>query len=124
MYKKKTLRHMPPVTRRYARILNDLDSVTRRLKNLRNDIARLELDSRALFKKQEYEARIVRSTHPIFSISEDDVLDVAREKFGRDGLTEEQIRGVKKGVEFGLECWWEVVAAALEEVLRLETESN
>ena len=48
MYKKKTLRHMQPVTRRYARIINDLDSVTRRLRNLTEDIARLELDSTAL----------------------------------------------------------------------------
>jgi len=47
-YKKKTLRHMQPVTRRYARIINDLDSVTRRLHNLTEDIARLELDSTAL----------------------------------------------------------------------------
>ena len=47
-YKKKTLRHMQPVTRRYARIINDLDSVTRRLHNLTQDIGRLELDSTAL----------------------------------------------------------------------------
>jgi hypothetical protein len=47
-YKKKTLRHMQPITRRYARILNDLDGVARRLKNLTQDIARLELDSTAL----------------------------------------------------------------------------
>ncbi|MGA8849387.1 MAG: hypothetical protein WB564_06155 [Dehalococcoidia bacterium] len=56
-YKKKTLRHMQPITRRYARIINDLDGVTRRLKNLTQDIARLELDSAALFRsnRQEYD---------------------------------------------------------------------
>ena len=48
MYKKKTLRHMQPITRRYARVINDLDGVARRLKNLTQDIARLELDSTAL----------------------------------------------------------------------------
>ena len=48
MYKKKTLRHMQPITRRYARVINDLDGVLRRLKNLTQDIARLELDSTAL----------------------------------------------------------------------------
>ena len=37
-YKKKTLRRMHPTTRRYARILNDLDSVPRRLRNLTEDI--------------------------------------------------------------------------------------
>jgi len=48
VYKKKTLRHMQPITRRYARVINDLDGVARRLKNLTQDIARLELDSTAL----------------------------------------------------------------------------
>jgi len=48
VYKKKTLRHMQPVTRRYARILNDLDGVLRRLRNLTEEVASLELDSRAL----------------------------------------------------------------------------
>ena len=58
MYKKKTLRRLPPITRRYARIVNDLDSVMRRLKNLTEDIDRLEMDSRALFKRREYEDRV------------------------------------------------------------------
>ena len=48
MYKKKTLRHMQRVTRRYARIINDLDGVLRRLRNLTQEVARLELDSTAL----------------------------------------------------------------------------
>jgi len=48
MYKKKTLRHMQRVTRRYARILNDLQGTLKRLQNLTQDIARLELDSTAL----------------------------------------------------------------------------
>jgi hypothetical protein len=48
VYKKKTLRHMQPMTRRYARVINDLDGVARRLRNLTQDIARLELDSTAL----------------------------------------------------------------------------
>ena len=39
---------MQPVTRRYARVLNDLDGVARRLRNLTEEIARLELDSTAL----------------------------------------------------------------------------
>ena len=54
-YRKKTLRNMQPVTRRYARVLNDLDGIARRLKNLREDIARLELDSAALHNRQRYE---------------------------------------------------------------------
>jgi len=50
-YKKKTLRHMQPITRRYARVINDLDSVTRRLHNLTEEVARLELDSTALHNR-------------------------------------------------------------------------
>ena len=48
MYKKKTLRNMAPTTRRYARILNDLQGTLKRLQNLTEHIARLELDSTAL----------------------------------------------------------------------------
>ena len=48
MYKKKTLRHMQPMTRRYARNLNSLQGILKRLQNLTQDIARLELDSAAL----------------------------------------------------------------------------
>ena len=55
MYKKKTLRRMKPITRRYARIINDLDGVIRRLKNLTDDISRLEFDSRALHTAQNHQ---------------------------------------------------------------------
>ena len=54
-YKKKTLRRMQPITRRYARVINDLDSVLRRLHNLTEEIGRLELDSRALHNRQKYD---------------------------------------------------------------------
>ena len=55
MYKKKTLRHMQPITRRYARIINDLDGVLRRLRNLTEEVARLELDATALHNRHNYE---------------------------------------------------------------------
>ena len=48
MFRPKTLRKMSPVTRKYAKLLNELDSVLRKGKNLVEDIQRLELDSRAL----------------------------------------------------------------------------
>jgi hypothetical protein len=54
-YRKATLRRMQPITRRYARILNDLDGVLRKLRNLTEEVGRLELDSRALFQRQEHE---------------------------------------------------------------------
>jgi len=52
-YRKATLRRMPPVTRKYARLLNDLESVLRRGKNLVEEISRLELDSQALAHAKE-----------------------------------------------------------------------
>ncbi len=55
MYKKKTLRHMQPLTRRYARTVNELDGVLRKLHNLTKEVARLELDASALFNQQIHE---------------------------------------------------------------------
>ena len=57
MYKKKTLRRMQPITRRYARIINDLDGIARRLRNLTQDIARLELDSAALLNATRHDTK-------------------------------------------------------------------
>ena len=48
MYRKATLRRMSPQTRAFARLLNDLESVLRRGKNMVEKISSLELDSRAL----------------------------------------------------------------------------
>ena len=47
-YRKKTLRSMSPVTRKVARLIGELDSISRRLKNIIPELQRLELDSRAL----------------------------------------------------------------------------
>jgi len=44
---------MPPVTRKYAKLLNELDSVLRRSKNMVEEIQRLELDSQALAHAKE-----------------------------------------------------------------------
>jgi hypothetical protein len=45
---------MQPITRRYARVLNDLDGVLRRLRNLTEEIARIEAESRALHAQARY----------------------------------------------------------------------
>lgn len=50
-YRKTTLRKLPPQTRQVAKLVNDLDSVARRLKNRMPAIERLELDSIALFNR-------------------------------------------------------------------------
>jgi hypothetical protein len=54
---------------------------------------------------------------PVFVLTEADVLQVAGRKFGVNKLSEEQMHRVKKGIEFGLECWEEVVTAALQDIL-------
>ena len=53
-YRKKTLRQLPPMTRRYARLVNEAQSLARKLKNMTEEIDRLESDSRALFARNEH----------------------------------------------------------------------
>ena len=50
-YKRKTLRTMPPKTRRLARLINELDSTVRRLKNVLPDVADAEIAERAMFNQ-------------------------------------------------------------------------
>lgn len=47
-YKKRTLRQMSPTARKVARLIGELESVARRLKNLIPELQRLDLDSQAL----------------------------------------------------------------------------
>jgi len=51
-YRKKTLRSMSPTTRKVARLIGELDSVSRRLNNIIPELQRLELDSKALHNAQ------------------------------------------------------------------------
>jgi len=51
----------------------------------------------------------------IFVISVEDVQCLAKEKIGRK-LTIEELEQVQRGVEFGLECWEEVVLTAIEDL--------
>ena len=48
MHRKATLRKMSPITRRYARLLGELESVLRKQKNLISEISRIEFESQAL----------------------------------------------------------------------------
>jgi len=57
-YRKTTLRRMSPVTRKYARLLGELESVLRKGKNMVEEIQRLELDSRALAHARERGATV------------------------------------------------------------------
>ena len=51
-YRKSTLRTMPPTARQVARLIGELDSISRRLKNLMPELQRIEFDSQALAKGQ------------------------------------------------------------------------
>ena len=56
-YRKKTLRQMPPETRKVARLISELDSVSKRLKNLIPTLQTLEMEARAKKRWEEtYEA--------------------------------------------------------------------
>jgi len=52
----------------------------------------------------------------MFSISVEDVQNIALKKIGRK-LTQEELRRVKKGVAFGLESWEEVVISVRQKHL-------
>jgi len=88
VYKKKTLRNMAPTVRKVARIINDLDSAIRRLKNLTDDLARLEADSRALHNRTSWEkAGEVHTVHD--PISGRTTIDEATEiLFGKEDTDE------------------------------------
>ena len=69
MYRKATLRRLPPRTREIARLINAAESVARRLKNQLPHIERLELDSKALFSMEAHyktEAPKDQATLPVF----------------------------------------------------------
>lgn len=65
VYQSKTLRRMPPETRKLARLINEADSLVRRLRNRIPEIAQHERDSIAFYKRQEIE-KAKGSDRPLF----------------------------------------------------------
>jgi len=53
-YRKKTLRRLTPEARKLAKLIGELESVSRRLKSLVLVVERLEVDARAEQKRQAY----------------------------------------------------------------------
>ena len=55
----------------------------------------------------------------IFVLTREDVIECAREmSITEEAITDDIFHQVKKGVEFGLECWSEVVKEAIKMVLK------
>ena len=62
---------------------------------------------------------MIRASEVLFILTKADLLEVAREEGIPDEvITDDIFRQVRKGVEFGLECWSEVVKTALAEALK------
>lgn len=67
-YRKRTLRTMSPTARKVARLIGELDSISRRLKNLMPELQRLDLDSTALHNaKAIYQKEANKSAQEILS---------------------------------------------------------
>ena len=55
----------------------------------------------------------------IFVLTKEDVLECARMKgILEEAITDDVLRQVRKGVDSGLECWSEVVMAAIDFALK------
>ena len=55
----------------------------------------------------------------IFILTKEDVIGEAKEMgIPEEAITDDVLCQVKKGVEWGLECWTEVVKTALDEALK------
>ena len=52
----------------------------------------------------------------IFAITIEEVQYIALKKIGRK-LTDDELRTVRKGIGFGLECWEEVVTYAINDAI-------
>ena len=62
---------------------------------------------------------MIRASEVVFILTMEDVIACAREMgIPKEAITDDVFHRVKKGVEFGLECWTEVVKTALDEALK------
>jgi len=62
---------------------------------------------------------MIRASEVVFILTMEDVIACAKEMgIPKEAITDDVFHRVKKGVEFGLECWTEVVKTALDEALK------
>jgi len=106
---------MPPITRKYAKLLGELESVLRKGKNLVEEISRIEFESQALAHAKEQEA----AKDAVFILVKEDVIECAKEiGIPEAAITDDVLRKVRKGVDSGLECWSDVVKDAINMALK------
>jgi hypothetical protein len=61
----------------------------------------------------------VETNDTIFILTKEDVIECAREMdIPAEAITDDVLAQVKKGVEWGLECWSEVVKEAINMALK------
>lgn len=62
---------------------------------------------------------MIRASEVVFILTMEDVVACAKEMgIPKKAITDDVFHRVKKGVEFGLECWSEVVKTSLDEALK------
>ena len=61
---------------------------------------------------------MIGASEVVFILTMEDVVECAEEMdIPKEAITDDIFYSVKKGVEFGLECWSEVVKTAIKEAL-------
>jgi len=71
------------------------------------------------YKKTRGDEGMIRSSEVVFLLQRQDVLNCAVEMgIPAEAITDDVLELVKKGVEFGLECWSEVVKEAINLALK------
>jgi len=71
------------------------------------------------YGRTEREESMIRSSEVVFLIQRQDVLNCAAEMgIPAEDVTDDIIDLVRKGVQFGLECWTDVVKEALSMSLK------
>ena len=62
---------------------------------------------------------MIRAGEVVFILTREDVIACAKEMgIPKKAITDDVFHRVKRGVEFGLECWSEVIKTALDEAFK------
>jgi len=67
--------------------------------------------------------KVFPKDEPIYQLVKDDILEVANAL--KAELTPDEMLRVKKGIESGLgNCWWDIVASAIDDILSERKQEN